>query len=148
MRWAMVELQPARAAGISGGLSGPAGVDWPEPLAKWVLEPAACVLPCTRVPPTTPDGARPPPHFRGNTSGPRLPLPPLRASHLARFWRFSPLRIRHRHSFSVETLRQSPIPASRGWCVCTRCVASDHSFFRRPLCVPLFSRSLPDIRDR
>lgn len=76
--WVMVELQPARAAGISGGLSGPAGVDWPEPLAKWVLEPAACVLPCTRVPPTTPDGARPPPHFRGNTSGPRLPLPSLK----------------------------------------------------------------------
>lgn len=128
-----------------GGLSGPAGVDWPEPLVKWVLEPAG--LRCCH--------AQGSPNFTRYYGALGLLLisvvirvsPPAsrRTFHLVRLWRPSPLCIRHCHSFlpSRSRLSDNPRFQHRGaGCVCTRCVAPDHSFFRRPLCVTFF-RSLP-----
>ena len=101
------------------------------------------VLPCTRVPPTVQDGALGllliSVVIRAGTSSPLSPL--LEPSISSASEDFSALHPTSSFisSLTVEVIRRTPNPASRGWCVCTRCVAPDHSFFRRPLCVTFFS---------
>lgn len=110
----------------SGGLSGPAGMDWPEPLAKWVLKPAAWW--CCHAqgsPPTSQDGAlglllisvviRAEPRLPSRLASSlpsRLPL------------RTFPFYIQHRHSFlpSRSTLFDNPRIQHRGAGVCARVV--------------------------